>query len=131
MVPAAEGLQALGLELMRIAGNSGSGEGLGLASDGCGGLSGVPGPIPQSGEMPSSHLTFNVGLRPSPTNFSGTQIVVFPLLQRRGSITVFQFRWHLWKDECVRPLPRALSHSSGPISLSLRGTVRLIFCLGL
>lgn len=43
---------------------------------------GVLGLDTQSREVPSlSHLAFDLGPRPSPTNFSGTQVLVFPVLR--------------------------------------------------
>ena len=61
-------------------GNGGSGEELGLASERSEDWHGVLGPTPVW-ELPSlSHLAFNLGPFPFPTNFSGTQVVLFLLM---------------------------------------------------
>lgn len=71
------------------------------------------------GESPSlSYLAFNLGPRPSPSNFSGTQIVLFLLLPVTRDLIMFLLRWRLRKEEwMLPPLPLALGHFSGPTSL--------------
>lgn len=66
---------------------------------------GVLGLDTQSREMPGlSHLAFDLGPRPSPINFSGTQVLVFPLLGRRRSIIIFLLHSAYGKRLYVRPL---------------------------